>query len=188
MENTMRGWHAGVMAVAIVSLLALTGCPPVGSGNLPDPPGTAPELKGDWNFAPTVAGTSGFPDLGDLSIDATGDLKSLSGNKFLQSQLGVDTLTFDGVWRPADFGGTPIEYAPTAAVTNENGHVTLNVVITVRAYGVNLGTYSVVAQGTQNGDTITGTVTENATLPGYTQTSEPVPGTLTRAPSGVIIG
>ena len=150
-----------VLAVLTFSLAltTLVGCPEPG-GDLADPPGTAPELAGYWQMQGDTAW------VGCGYVDDTGDFVSLSDNNFVRTQLGVNTLEFDGVWKPSSFNGIPIEFAATSEVTKTGDHVRLEAVITVRSFGVVLGYYNVISEGTLTADTITGTTTEFTNLPG----------------------
>ncbi len=151
-----------------LTLIAVSGCPTAANDPLLDPPGTAPELAGQWQMQGDSTGWSGCGE-----IDETGDLETLSDNGFVRTQLGVNTLRFDGVWRPSSFNGIPIEYAGTSEVTKSGDDVRLEAVVTVRSFGVVLGHYTNISEGVLAGDTITGTYTQFSNLPGLADLGSP---------------
>ncbi len=167
----MQRLLVGLTSVGMVSLM-LAGCPQQ-EADLFDPPGSAPDLVGTWQDVEdeTRPAQSRF---GCLDFDGTGDLTAVRGNYFVQLQLGVNTLDLDGIWRPSNFNGVPIEYAGVAEVTQSGDTLDLELTATIRSFGLTIGTYTISAEGVIDGDTITGTMTEISNLPGVGASGTPL--------------
>ena len=167
----MRPSLVGIAAIGVV-LLVTAGCPQTETA-LVDPPGSVPEMVGTWQDVQDETRPE-HTRFGCLVFDSTGDLTTVRDNYFVQLNLGVNALDLDGIWRPSNYNGVPMEYAAVAEVTQSGETLGLELTVTIRSFGITIGTYSISAEGVRDGDSITGTMTEISNLPGVSATSAPL--------------
>ncbi|MBN2445298.1 MAG: hypothetical protein JXO22_01130 [Phycisphaerae bacterium] len=148
------------LALAILGI-TLTGCYLFGTSpeTIDDPPGTHPELAGQWELTGSLTGTMGI-----LTVDETGDPISVSGSPDVASVLGAGAITADGTRRTAANG---LEYIGTGQALLSGDQLTITIDVTVYSGILQLGTFSLNYSGTlTDADHATGNAVITQTLPG----------------------
>jgi hypothetical protein len=148
-------------------ILPLCGCPLLTTlpDTITDPPGTAPELAGDWIMTGSVSGA-----MGTLTIDATGDPVTVTGNPDVTQVLGAGPVTADGTRRTAANG---LQYIGTGQAVLSGDQLTISIDLTVFAAGFQIGSFTLNYTGTlTDPNTAEGDATIRMSLPGQPSTWE----------------